>query len=48
VARFEVHPGRTDALALREWDDRAKFPDGRTDDIGAFLPVLERLTVERG
>jgi gamma-butyrobetaine dioxygenase len=43
VARFEAHPGSTDALALRKWDEEAKDPDKETEGIEAFLTVLERL-----
>jgi predicted HD phosphohydrolase len=45
VARFEAHPGSSDALALRQWDDEAKDPDRDTEGIDAFLTVLERLAV---
>ena len=45
VTRFEAHPGRTGALALRQWDEAAKDPDRQTDGIEAFVAVLERLAI---
>ncbi len=48
VARFEDHPGRAEALALRHWDDTAKDPDRETEGIETFVTVLQRLAAAAG
>ena len=44
LARFAGRPGSDDALAVRDWDERAKDPTAATPDLPAFLPVLQRLS----
>ncbi len=51
VTRFEEHPGFTDALAVRDWDERAKDPEREVPGFDTYEPVLQRLareTVVRG
>ncbi len=48
VSRFEHHPGATDALALRDWDEQAKDPTRDVAGIYTYVPVLERLARSSG
>ncbi|MGD0311879.1 MAG: HD domain-containing protein [Acidimicrobiales bacterium] len=41
--RFETHPGFTEAVALRQWDDRAKIVDLSVPPLGTYQDLLERL-----
>jgi gamma-butyrobetaine dioxygenase len=41
--RFEAHPAHGAALALREWDDRAKVPDLDVPPLAAYRPLLDAL-----
>ena len=41
--RFEAHPGRGAALALREWDDIGKVPGLETKSLDDYVELLERL-----
>ena len=46
-ARFEAHPGFTEALALRRWDDTGKVVDLSVEPLEFYRPLLERLSFAR-
>ena len=48
VDAFESNPGFERAVALREWDDRAKVEDLVVAPLSHHLPLLERLVLSRG
>lgn len=46
VREFEAHPWSQDAARLRRWDDGAKRPGARTDDLASFGSTLRGLWAE--
>jgi gamma-butyrobetaine dioxygenase len=43
--RFEAHPGFTDAVALRRWDDEAKEVGAVTPGLSSYRGLLESLVI---
>jgi gamma-butyrobetaine dioxygenase len=43
--RFESHPGFTDAVELRRWDDQAKDPGATVPSLSSYRGLLESLVV---
>jgi hypothetical protein len=41
VANFEQNPFYQDAITLRKWDDIAKDPTMKTEDIEFFAPMIQ-------
>ena len=46
-ARFETHPGFSDSVRLRQWDDEAKVVGLGVPPLGAYRPLLETLVRAR-
>jgi gamma-butyrobetaine dioxygenase len=42
AARFAEHPWRSDAVALRRWDDQAKVMGAATRSLAEWAPVMRR------
>jgi predicted HD phosphohydrolase len=42
-ARLEAHPGFLSAMALRSWDDRAKFPGLVVPSLDHYRPMAEEI-----
>lgn len=43
AAAFIARPHGADAVAVRQWDDRAKCPGAATPPLAHFVPLLEAL-----
>jgi predicted HD phosphohydrolase len=45
--RFEAHPGFTDAIALRTWDDAGKIEGLHVGELRGWEPIVRSLAAPR-